>query len=205
MKVSILALTLVGILWGDSAPRVAYSIETVAGSSQVGDDGAATAAALSDAQGVALDAAGNVFIADANDHRVRKIAPDGTISTIAGDGFPGSRGDGGPALAARLNTPYGVAVDVAGNLFIADLGNNRVRRVSPDGVITTVPGTDKLLAPRNVALDAAGTLYISEFGGHRVWRLRSDGVLESVAGNGIPGFAGDGGAARTAERSEEHT
>ena len=201
MKVSILALTLVGILWGDtSTPSpVAYSIETVAGSSQVGDGGAATAAALSDAEGVAVDAAGNVFVADANDHRVRKIAPDGTISTIAGDGFPGFRGDGGPASAARLNTPYGVAVDRAGNLFIADLGNNRVRKVSPDGVITTVPGTDKLLAPRNVALDAAGTLYISEFGGHRVWRLRPDGIVESVAGNGTPGFAGDGGAARTAQ------
>ncbi len=200
MKVSILFLTLVGILWGDSAtPRAAYSIETVAGSSQVGDGGAAASASLSDAEGVATDAAGNVFIVDANDHRVRKIAPDGAISTIAGDGFPGSRGDGGPASAARLNTPYGVAADGAGNLFIADLGNNRVRKVSPGGVITTVPGTDKLLAPRNVALDAAGTLYISEFGGHRVWRLRSDGVLESVAGNGVPGFAGDGGAARTAQ------
>jgi len=200
MKVSILALTLVGILSGDASTRspVVYSIETVAGSSMVGDGGAAIAAALSDAEGVAADSAGNIFIADANDHRVRKIATDGTISTVAGDGFPGFRGDGGPASTARLNTPYGVAVDHAGNLFIADLGNNRVRKVSPDGSITTVPGTDKLLAPRNVAVNA-GTLYISEFGGHRVWRLGSDGVLESVAGNGIPGFGGDGGAARTAQ------
>jgi sugar lactone lactonase YvrE len=201
MKVSILALTLVSILPGATStpPPTAYSIETVAGSSQVGDGGRATAAALSDAEGVATDAAGNVFISDANDHRVRKIAADGTISTIAGVGFPGFSGDGGPASAARLNTPYGVAVDGAGNVFIADLGNNRVRQVSPDGTITTVPGTENLLAPRNVALHAAGTLYISEFGGHRVRRLRSDGVLESIAGNGIPGFAGDGGAARTAQ------
>src|SRR5882724_6591507 len=201
MKVSIFALTLVAVLRGGTSapPPAAYSIETVAGSSQVGDGGAATAAALSDAQGVTIDSAGNVFIADANDHRVRKIAADGTISTVAGDGFPGFRGDGGPASAARLSTPYGLALDSAGNLFIADLGNNRVRKVSPEGTITTVPGTDKLRAPRNVAVDAAGTLYISEFGGHRVRRLRSDGAIESVAGNGIPGFAGDGGAARTAQ------
>src|SRR5713226_2097221 len=193
MKVSTLALTVVSILprATSTPPPAAYSIETVAGSSQVGDGGSATAAALS-------DAAGNVFISDANDHRVRKIAVDGTISTIAAVGFPGFSGDAGPASAARLNTPYGVAVDGAGNLFIADLGNNRVRQVSPDGTITTVPGTENLLAPRNVAIDAAGTLYISEFGGHRVRRLRSDGVLESVAGNGMPGFEGDGGAARTA-------
>jgi uncharacterized protein (TIGR03437 family) len=201
MKVSIFALTLVAVLRGGTSapPPAAYSIETVAGSSQVGDGGAANAAALSDAQGVTIDSAGNVFIADANDHRVRKIAADGTISTVAGDGFAGFRGDGGPASAARLSTPYGVAADGDGNLFIADLGNNRVRKVSPDGAITTVPGTEKLRAPRNVALDAVGTLYISEFGGHRVRRLRPDGVLESIAGNGMPGFAGDGGAARTAQ------
>lgn len=200
MKVSIFAFTLVGMVRGGTpGPPVAYSIETVAGSSQAGDGGAATAAALSDAEGVAIDSAGNVFIADANDHRVRKIAPDGTISTVAGDGFPGFRGDGGQASAARLNTPYGITADGAGNLYIADLGNNRVRKVSPGGAITTVPGTENLLGPRNVALDAAGTLYISEFGGHRVLRLRPDGVAESVVGNGIAGFAGDGGAARTAQ------
>ena len=146
-----------------SAP-ISYMIDTVAGSSAVGDGGLALSAALSDAEGVALDSSGNIFIADANDHRVRRVSPDGSISTIAGDGFPGFRGDGGPASASRLNTPYGIAVDRAGNLYIADLGNNRVRKVSPDGTIVTVPGTESLLAPRNVALDAEGILYISEFG-----------------------------------------
>jgi hypothetical protein len=81
-----------------------------------------------------------------------------------------------------------VAVDDAGNVFIADLGNNRVRQVSPDGTITTVPGTENLLAPRNVALDAAGTLYISEFGGHRVRRVRADAGFVSVTGSGNGGF-----------------
>lgn len=176
-----------------------YTINTVAGSSNVGDGGPAIAASLSDAEGVAVDSAGNVFIADANDHRIRKIATDGTISTIAGDGFPGFTGDGGPGSAARLNTPYGIAVDSAGNLYIADLGNNRVRKVAVDGTITTVNGTDKFLAPRNVALDAAGNLYVSEFGGHRVRRVGAGGTITTIAGTGTAGFSGDGGAATAAE------
>jgi len=182
----------------DSLPS--FTIETVAGSSAVGDGGPALAASLSDAEGIAVDSAGNIYIADANDHRIRKIANDGTISTLAGDGLPGFRGDGGPASAARLNTPYGIAVDNAGNLYIADLGNNRVRKIGTDGTITTVSGTDKFLAPRNVALDAAGNLYVSEFGGHRVRRVAVvHGTITTIAGTGNAGFAGDGGSAKTAE------
>ena len=177
-----------------------FTIETVAGSSAVGDGGPAVAASLSDAEGVAVDAAGNIYIADANDHRIRKVANDGTISTLAGDGFPGFSGDGGPASAARLNTPYGIAVDRAGNLYVADLGNNRVRRIGFDGTITTVSGTDKFLAPRNVALDSAGNLYVSEFGGHRVRRVAAiHGAITTIAGTGTAGFAGDGGSAKTAQ------
>jgi len=177
-----------------------FTIETVAGSSAVGDGGPAVAASLSDAEGVAVDAAGNIYIADANDHRIRKVANDGTISTLAGDGFPGFSGDGGPASAARLNTPYGIAVDRAGNLYIADLGNNRVRKIGFDGTITTVSGTDKFLAPRNVALDSAGNLYVSEFGGHRVRRVAAiHGAITTIAGTGTAGFAGDGGSAKTAQ------
>src|SRR5579863_10369265 len=164
MRLIAFGLILAAPLCASTAGSVpSYTIDTVAGSSAVGDGGPATAAALSDAEGVAVDSAGNIYIADANDHRIRKIANDGTISTVAGDGFPGFTGDGGPASAARLNTPYGIAVDRAGNLYIADLGNNRVRKIGPDGVIVTVPGTDALLSPRNVALDPAGNLYISEF------------------------------------------
>src|SRR5579871_1292246 len=162
----------------------AYTIDTVAGSSTVGDRGSATHASLSDAEGVTVDAAGNVFIADANDHRIRKISTDGTISTLAGDGFPGFRGDGGPASAARLNTPYGIAVDAAGNIYIADLGNNRIRKIDTAGTITTVNGTDAFNAPRNVALDRAGNLYVSEFGAHRVRRIAADGAITTVAGTG---------------------
>jgi uncharacterized protein (TIGR03437 family) len=180
---------------------VSYTIHTVAGSSAVGDGGPALAAALSDAEGVAVDSAGNLFIADAADHRVRKVTLDGNIATVAGDGFPGFRGDGGPASAARLNTPYGIAIDQSGTLYIADLGNNRVRKVTPDGAISTVAGTESLLAPRNLTVDSAGTLFISEFGGARVRRIRAGGVLETVAGTGTAGFAGDGGAAQAAQLS----
>src|SRR5579864_824193 len=200
MKVSALLLALAGAVipvqcaWSASAPG-SYTIQTVAGSSEVGDGGPALQAAISDAEGVAVDVAGNIFLADANDHRVRKITPDGLITTIAGDGWPGFRGDGGPASASRLNTPYGIAVDAGGNLYIADLGNNRVRKVGLDGTISTVPGTDSLLAPRNVVLGSDGSLYISEFNGNRVQHLRTDGVLEIVAGTGVAGFGGDGGPA----------
>jgi uncharacterized protein (TIGR03437 family) len=196
-----LALLPFVLLYADTPAPTAYTIATVAGSSFVGDGGPATSAALSDAEGVAVDSLGNVYIADSNDHRVRKVAIDGTISTIAGDGFPGFLGDGGPAAAARLNTPYGIAVDTAGNLYIADLGNNRVRLVSPAGTITTVSGTDKLQAPRNVALDSAGNLYISEFGGAHVWMLGARGVLQNIAGTGVAGFGGDGGPATAAQLS----
>src|SRR5690348_14983923 len=111
MKVIVLWIALTGLLCADTTGSPAtYIIETIAGSSVVGD-GPALSAALSDTEGVAVDGAGNVFIADANDHRIRKITPDGVISTVAGDGFPGFQGDGGPASAARLNTPYGIAAD----------------------------------------------------------------------------------------------
>src|SRR5439155_1616687 len=166
-----------------------------------GDRGPAGAAALSDAEGVAFDSIGNLFVADANDHRVRKIAPDGTISTVAGDGTPGFRGDGGPASAARLNTPYGIAVDGAGNLYIADLGNNRVRKVTSGGMISTVAGTDRFLAPRNIALDAAGNLCVSEFSGQRIRKVAPDGSITTLAGDGHVGFSVEGGPAFQAELS----
>src|SRR5204863_4403772 len=164
------------------APRPLYRIETVAGGANLGDGGPATAAQFGAIQGIALDRWGNLYVADTDGQRVRKINPAGMVSAIAGTGVPGFSGDGGPASAAQLNLPYGLAVDLAGYLYIADLGNQRIRRVSPDGTISTVAGNGRkasgpdggqavetsLLTPRNVALDPAGYLYISEFEGHRV-------------------------------------
>lgn len=202
MRISNLALAFIGLVTLRASTDIrAYTIQTVAGGSSVGDGGLATSAPLSAAEGIARDRAGNIFIADAGDHRIRKITPDGLIFTVAGDGFPGFRGDGGPASEARLNAPYGMALDGAGNLYIADLGNNRIRRIDPEGIITTVAGSETLESPRNVAFDGAGYLYVSEFSGQRVRRIGPDGAVVTVAGNGTAGFAGDGGAASDAALS----
>lgn len=125
---------------------------------------------------IAVDSAGNLYIADKDNHRIRKIAVDGAITTVAGTGSGGFSGDGGPATKAPLNSPRGVAVDLAGALYIADTQNCRIRRVGPDGTITTVAGTGsygssgdggpatsaQLGYPHDVAVDAAGSLYVSD-------------------------------------------
>lgn len=193
-----------------------YIVQTIAGSDASGDGGAATAASLNQPEGAAIDAAGNLYIADAAEHRVRKVsAATGVIQTIAGTGTAGFSGDGGPGNQAQLNQPYGLALDRNGNLYIADLGNARVRRLRTDGVIETVagggtlpPGGDgdggpatgaKLSAPRNVAIHPNGDLYLSDFDAHRVYRIAAGGILTTVAGNGKPGSSGDGGAGSLAQ------
>src|ERR1017187_9140414 len=198
--------------WGADAARVTYHVETVAGSSRIGDGGPALAAQFSNIQGIAIDRLGNLYLSDTDHHRVRKVSA-GTVITIAGTGVAGFSGDGGSALTAQLNFPYGLALDSAGNVYVAHLGNQRVRRISPDGVIATVAGTGRkasspdgaaptdtsLLAPRNVAVDAAGNLYIAEFVGNRVRKLTPGGKLATVAGTGVAGWSGDGDRATAAQ------
>jgi len=167
-----------------SAAPVRYTATVLAGSDWVGDDGAATHALLFQAEGLATDLSGNIYIADALGHRVRQVSAAGIIRTIAGTGQPGFSGDGGPAIAAQLNAPYGLAFDTRGNLYIADLGNARVRRVTPDGAISTVASAP-LMAPRNLAADSAGNLYISDFSGQRVYRLSPDGTLIPLIAAGL--------------------
>jgi uncharacterized protein (TIGR03437 family) len=152
-------------------------------------------------QSIAVDRLGNLYLSDTDHHRVRKVSPAGVITTAAGTGLPGYSGDGGAATKAQLNTPYGIALDASGNLYIADLGNNRIRRVWPDGVITTLLPDSVLATPRNVALDAAGNLYFSEFDGHRVRRVSPAGQVTTIAGNGRAGFSGDGGPPEQAQLS----
>jgi trimeric autotransporter adhesin len=203
------------ILHAATTTPTAYTIQTVAGSDGTGDGGSALSAALSQPEGIAVDHAGNVYVADAATNRIRKIATDGSIQTFAGTGAAGFAGDGGPATAAQLNQPYGIAIDAAGDLFIADLGNSRVREVTANGNIQTVAGggtiaatgpgqggaatTVQLMQPRNVAVDGSGSLYISDFGANQVYRVASDGVLSLLAGTGTAGFAGVGTSAVMAQ------
>jgi hypothetical protein len=174
-----------------------------------GDNGPATDARLNGPRGLAVDALGNLFIADYYNNRVRKVTPDGVITTVAGTNKSGFSGDSGPATQARLNSPRGLAVDALGNLFIADYGNHRVRKVTPDGMITTVAGTGgpgfsgdggkatdaRLNNPVNAAVDTAGNLFVSDWGNYRVRKVSPEGIITTVAGKGKEPYAGDGGLA----------
>ena len=193
-------------------------ISTVAGSGTAGfsgDGGAATAAQLNEPYGVAVDSSGNLYIAEWNNNRIRKVNSAGVISTVAGTGTAGFSGDGGAATAAQLSNPQDVALDAAGNLYIADVNNNRIRKVNSAGVISTVAGTGtagfsgdggaatsaQLHWPRGVALDGAGNLYIADNNNHRIRKVDSSGSISTVAGTGTAGYSGDGGAATSAQLS----
>ena len=196
-------------------------ITTVAGSGTYGfsgDGGAATSARLSFPYGVTPDGAGNLYIADTWNHRIRKVDTSGNISTVAGSGTAGFGGDGGSATAtaARLNLPGSVVLDALGNLYIADRLNNRIRKVDTAGVITTVAGSSttgafggdggaatagQLNTPAGVALDRSGNLYIADRDNRRIRKVDTAGVISTVAGTGTLGFSGDGGAATAARLS----
>jgi sugar lactone lactonase YvrE len=190
-------------------------ITTVAGNGVAGfsgDGGPATSAKLNFPAGVALDAAGNLYIADGGNNRIRKVDLNGIITTFAGGGI-GAGGDGGPATQAQLGFPSGIAVDAAGNLYIADTDFSRVRKVDLNGIITTVAGTGEhgysgdggpatqaeLGFPSDIAVDAAGNLYIADPDNSRVRKVDSRGIISTFAGNGHRGFSGDGGPATKAQ------
>jgi len=178
-----------------------------------GDGGPATSAGLVGPYRVAVDTAGNVYIADQSGNRIRKVDTAGIITTVAGTDTSGYSGDGGPATAAELKDPYGLSVDISGNIYIADEGNNRVRKVSTTGIITTVAGNGvggfdgdgaaatsaELRGPWGVASDANGNVYIDDIGNNRIRLVNSSGIISTYAGNGYPGYSGDGGTATSAE------
>ena len=181
-----------------------------------GDGGPATAAQLNSPYGVAVGPDGSLYIADGQNHRIRRVGPDGIITTVAGSGMPSFSGDGGPATAARLYTPFGVAVGPDGSLYIADTNNNRIRRVGPDGIITTVAGyiiyagfsgdggpatAAQLSSPRGLTVGPDGSLYIADTNNSCIRRVAPDGIITTVAGTGVFGFSGDGGSATVAQLS----
>ena len=177
-----------------------------------GDGGPATEARLDQPECVAVDAPGNVYVADTGNSRVRKIDAAGTITTLAGTGLRGSGGDGGPATEAQLNYPRGVAVDAASNVYVADTGNHRVRKIDAAGTITTIadswnPPDDspvaipELVRARALAVDLDGNLYTAESDKHTVRKIDPSGTITILAGTGEQGDGGDGGPATEAQLS----
>jgi sugar lactone lactonase YvrE len=177
-----------------------------------GDGGPAIAAQLAFPDGVAVDPAGNVYVADRAAQVIRKISTGGVISTFAGTGKSGFSGDGGPATNAQLNGPTGLAFDSTGNLYVADTDNSCIRMISTDGTIVTVAGTNArdfggdggpavqaaLNQPEGMAADSAGNLYIADTFNNRIRMIAPDGTITTFAGTGFPGGAGDDGPAASA-------
>jgi RHS repeat-associated protein len=193
--------------------QVVQAIGTLAGTGVGGfsGDGGPAAAAQTTPRAVTTGPDGSLYIA--GHQRVRRIAPDGVITTIAGTGTAGFSGDGGPATAARLNLPIGLALAPDGSLYVADTNNNRIRRVAPDGTIATVAGTGvagfsgdgglataaALWGPRGLALGPDGSLYVSDTFNNRIRRIAPDGTISTAAGDGGFGASGDGGPATQAD------
>ncbi len=196
----------------------AQIITTVAGNGTTGysgDGGASIAAKLHAPQGLAIDAAGNVYIADADNHSIRKMNATGIISTIAGNGTQGYSGDGGPATSALLSYPLGMALDAAGNLYIADVDNAVIRKINTLGIISTIAGNGtlgysgdggqatfaQLYHPSGVTVDALGNVYIADCYNSVIRKVDTSGIISTYAGNHTYGYSGDGLAATSAELS----
>ncbi|AKT39533.1 RHS repeat-associated core domain-containing protein [Chondromyces crocatus] len=192
-----------GVIWAVAGTGV---------SGGAGDGGPALQAQVQAPRGLALGADGSLYVAEQGGHRVRKIAVDGTITTVAGDGTAGFSGDGGPATQAQLRNPFSVAVTDDGTLFIADTQNHRIRRVGLDGTITTVAGTGtagfwgdggpataaRLGSPRGVVVARDGGLFVVDHDNHRIRQVDRRGRITTFAGTGVAGTTGDGGPARAA-------
>ncbi len=191
-------------------------IDTVAGTGVAGfngDNRRAVEAQLNGPTAVVIDDAGNLYIADMRNHRIRRVDTIGIITTVAGDGTPGFNGDGRPAALAELNQPLGLALDSKGNLFIADTLNQRIRRVDTSGMITTVAGTGEddfsgdggpavnatFSRPVGLAVDALGNIYVADVFNQRIRKIDTGGKISTVAGNGMDGFSGDSGRAIDAQ------
>jgi uncharacterized protein (TIGR03437 family) len=192
------------------------NISTFAGTGDFGnfgDGNTAAKAGFNRPYGTAVDKAGNIYIADAYNDAIRKVSTSGTVSTVAGNSQRGLGGDGGAATGALVDTPTAVVLDAAGNMYITDTGNNRIRKVDTSGIISTFAGSGALYVlgddggpatsaglnrPEGIAVDAAGNVYISDTFNHLVRKITPDGTIRNVAGNGNGANQGDGGPATKA-------
>lgn len=178
-----------------------------------GDAGPATKARLHSPYDVRLDSKGNLYIADVNNHRIRKVDRSGVISTVAGTGVAGYSGDEGPAVNAQLNMPYGILLDNEDNLLIADSDNNVIRKVGQDGIIHTIAGTGErgftgdggpalaatFDSPQSLAVTKEGRIYIDDEHNNAIRIMEPDGTIRTLVGTKGPGFSGDGGPASSAQ------
>ncbi len=190
------------VLHGDVGDRYVF---TFAGSGEAGaggDGGPATEAQLSEPHGLAVDGSGNLYVTDWGNHRIRRIDTEGVITTIAGTGVREFSGDGGPATEAQFAAPGGLALDGSGNLYVADWGNNRIRRIDAEGVVTTIAGSGpgfylgvplgdggpeteaQFAAPIDLALDGSGNVYVTDLSAIRIRRIDAEGVITTIAGSG---------------------
>ena len=211
-------LSLATPLASSSAAATEATISTIAGTGTAGysgDGGPAVSAQLNEPRGIAVTSDGAYLIAEPYNHVVRRVAPGGTISTVAGTGISGFSGDGGPATAARVDFVHGASPTPDGGYLIADTLNNRIRKVLPDGSITTVagnggqgysgdggPATAAMInVPRGVAALSDGGILIPDTNNHRIRKVSAGGVITTVAGTGVQGFSGDGAQATAARLS----
>ena len=167
---------------------------------------------LNSPKGIAIDSTGNVYISDTEHNRILKITPVGIMTTYAGNGYAGYNGEGGTATVALLNKPRGIAFDSSGNLYIADSGNHRIRKVTfTTGIITTVAGNGNpgyngegtatacsLYFPSDVAFDSVGKFFIADTSNNRIRKVTTGGIISTIAGTGTAGYGGDGAAANGA-------
>jgi len=218
MKKNLYSLLCLFFLCGSGIELQAQIITTMAGygiAGYSGDGGPATGAMINGEWGAAIDGAGNMYIGDRFNNRIRKITHSGIITTIAGTGASGFGGDGGPATAALLYQPAGVAVDSSGNVYIADCLNQCVRAISTSGRISTIAGTGtggytgdggaatiaKIDHPGGICIDKSGNIYFTDMTNNCVRKVNTLGIISTYAGNGVSGFEGDGSPATDAQFS----
>ena len=196
----VLVFKLCGVMSVQSAELYPYP--------SIGDGQRGIDVVLTLVDGIATDPRGNIYISHRSQNRIRKLSPNGTITTIAGNGIAGFSGDGVPALKSSLNFPAGLAFD-KGNLYVADRNNHRIRKIDSKGIISTVAGTgipeccnDNGLAveahlhfPSDIDVDTEGNLYISDRSNNRIRKVNPDGIITTIAGLGKPGYGGDFGPA----------